>query len=94
MCAPMTGAASGVPTGVAPNRVREMPGPLPVLCGAIDPDHLRLEIPPPAACRRTVRGPGRPVRRTVQRRIQGLMVQAGATTRIQLGWYARHHGWT
>ncbi|MFD5064969.1 MULTISPECIES: hypothetical protein [unclassified Streptomyces] len=31
--------------------------------------------------------------RTVQRRIQGLMVQAGATTRIQLGWYARHHGW-
>ncbi|MFV5998609.1 helix-turn-helix domain-containing protein [Streptomyces sp. NPDC056231] len=31
--------------------------------------------------------------RTVQRRIQGLMSQAGATTRIQLGWYARHHGW-
>ncbi|MGW4047465.1 helix-turn-helix domain-containing protein [Streptomyces sp. NPDC004721] len=31
--------------------------------------------------------------RTVQRRIQALMVQAGVTTRIQLGWYARHHGW-
>ncbi len=31
--------------------------------------------------------------RTVQRRVQALMVRAGATTRIQLGWYARHHGW-
>ena len=31
--------------------------------------------------------------RTVQRRVQALMVQAGVTTRIQLGWYARHHGW-
>ncbi|MFI6728481.1 hypothetical protein NRF20_02970 [Streptomyces sp. R-74717] len=31
--------------------------------------------------------------RTVQRRIQGLMVQAGATTRIQLGWNDRRHGW-
>ncbi|WP_327366378.1 hypothetical protein [Streptomyces sp. NBC_01217] len=31
--------------------------------------------------------------RTVQRRIQALMVKAGATTRIQLGWYARHRGW-
>ncbi|MFJ5726090.1 helix-turn-helix domain-containing protein [Streptomyces sp. NPDC093149] len=31
--------------------------------------------------------------RTVQRRIQSLMAQAGVTTRIQLGWYARHHGW-
>ncbi|MGW2177784.1 helix-turn-helix domain-containing protein [Streptomyces sp. NPDC001732] len=31
--------------------------------------------------------------RTVQRRIQALMQRAGASTRIQLGWYARHHGW-
>ncbi len=31
--------------------------------------------------------------RTVQRRIQGLMAKSGATTRIQLGWHARHHGW-
>ncbi|GAA3478121.1 helix-turn-helix domain-containing protein [Streptomyces yanii] len=31
--------------------------------------------------------------RTVQRRLQALMVQAGVTTRIQLGWHARHHGW-
>ncbi|MFD4370614.1 helix-turn-helix domain-containing protein [Streptomyces sp. NPDC058486] len=31
--------------------------------------------------------------RTVQRRIQGLMTKADATTRIQLGWHARHNGW-
>ncbi|MGW6360007.1 hypothetical protein ACWFR5_33815 [Streptomyces sp. NPDC055092] len=31
--------------------------------------------------------------RTVQRRIQALMTQAGVTTRIQLGWYTRHHDW-
>lgn len=31
--------------------------------------------------------------RTVQRRIHGLMTKAGVTTRIQLGWHARHHGW-
>ena len=32
-------------------------------------------------------------RRTVQRRIQQLMVKAGADTRIELGWYAAHNGW-
>ncbi|MBW5250233.1 hypothetical protein JGS39_14725 [Streptomyces sp. P01-B04] len=31
--------------------------------------------------------------RTVQRRLQALMAQAGVTTRMQLGWHARHHGW-
>ncbi|WP_159011848.1 helix-turn-helix domain-containing protein [Streptomyces sp. NRRL F-5123] len=31
--------------------------------------------------------------RTVQRRLQVLMTRAEATTRLQLGWYARHHGW-
>ncbi|MEV0488869.1 helix-turn-helix domain-containing protein [Streptomyces atratus] len=31
--------------------------------------------------------------RTVQRRIKRLMVRAGATTRFQLGWYARDMGW-
>lgn len=31
--------------------------------------------------------------RTVQRRIQALMVRAGVNTRMQLGWHARHHGW-
>ncbi|GAA2060599.1 LuxR family transcriptional regulator [Streptomyces albiaxialis] len=31
--------------------------------------------------------------RTVQRRIQALMRQAGVTTRIQLGWHARHQEW-
>jgi predicted transcriptional regulator len=31
--------------------------------------------------------------RTVQRRLQNLMVRADVTTRIQLGWHARHHGW-
>ncbi|MFB7916486.1 hypothetical protein [Streptomyces sp. NPDC056061] len=31
--------------------------------------------------------------RTAQRRIQALMQRSGASTRIRLGWYARHHGW-
>lgn len=31
--------------------------------------------------------------RTVQRRIQALMVRAGVNSRMQLGWHARHHGW-
>ncbi|MCW3816902.1 hypothetical protein ONA91_20865 [Micromonospora sp. DR5-3] len=31
--------------------------------------------------------------RSVQRRIRALMDRAGVTTRIQLGWHARHHGW-
>ena len=31
--------------------------------------------------------------RTVQRRVQALMRQAGVTTRIQLGWHARHREW-
>lgn len=31
--------------------------------------------------------------RTVQRRIKRLMERAGATTRFQLGWYARDMGW-
>ncbi|MFC8733530.1 TrmB family transcriptional regulator [Luteimicrobium sp. NPDC057192] len=31
--------------------------------------------------------------RTVQRRVQGLMVLAGVTTRLQLGWYAARSGW-
>ncbi|MFH8736397.1 helix-turn-helix domain-containing protein [Streptomyces sp. NPDC017964] len=31
--------------------------------------------------------------RTVQRRLQALMARAEATTRLQLGWYARHHDW-
>ncbi|MEU2230921.1 helix-turn-helix transcriptional regulator [Streptomyces vietnamensis] len=31
--------------------------------------------------------------RTVQRRLQALMARAGVTTRLQLGWHARHHGW-
>lgn len=31
--------------------------------------------------------------RTVQRRLQVLMIRAEATTRLQLGWYASHHGW-
>ncbi|MEV0578609.1 LuxR C-terminal-related transcriptional regulator [Streptomyces sp. NPDC050392] len=31
--------------------------------------------------------------RTVQRRIQALMVRAGVNTRMQLGWHVRHHGW-
>ncbi|MFI8432950.1 helix-turn-helix domain-containing protein [Streptomyces sp. NPDC079020] len=31
--------------------------------------------------------------RTVQRRIKRLMDRAGATTRFQLGWYARDMGW-
>ncbi|MFI0901107.1 helix-turn-helix domain-containing protein [Streptomyces sp. NPDC020983] len=31
--------------------------------------------------------------RTVQRRLQALMTRAEATTRLQLGWYARDHGW-
>ncbi|WP_338693796.1 helix-turn-helix domain-containing protein [Streptomyces sp. Q6] len=31
--------------------------------------------------------------RTVQRRLQTLMARAGVTTRMQLGWHARHHGW-
>jgi predicted transcriptional regulator len=32
-------------------------------------------------------------RRTVQRRIQQLMLKAGAETRIELGWYAARKGW-
>ncbi|MBO0914633.1 helix-turn-helix domain-containing protein [Streptomyces laculatispora] len=32
--------------------------------------------------------------RTVQRRIKRLMERAGATTRFQLGWYARDMGWS
>ncbi|MFG3039125.1 helix-turn-helix transcriptional regulator [Streptomyces sp. NPDC048330] len=31
--------------------------------------------------------------RTVQRRIQALMVRAGVSTRLQLGWHARDHRW-
>ncbi|MGC4948076.1 helix-turn-helix domain-containing protein [Streptomyces sp. DT224] len=31
--------------------------------------------------------------RTVQRRLQALMARADATTRLQLGWYARDRGW-
>ncbi|WP_326671475.1 helix-turn-helix domain-containing protein [Streptomyces sp. NBC_01257] len=31
--------------------------------------------------------------RTVQRRIQLMMSHAGATSRLQLGWYAGQHGW-
>ncbi|MGW8883911.1 hypothetical protein [Streptomyces sp. NPDC055749] len=31
--------------------------------------------------------------RTVQRRIQALMVRAGVTTRLQLGWHARDRRW-
>ncbi|MEV0091356.1 helix-turn-helix domain-containing protein [Streptomyces sp. NPDC050738] len=31
--------------------------------------------------------------RTLQRRIQMLMAKADATTRLQLGWYARDRGW-
>ncbi|MCX5389086.1 helix-turn-helix domain-containing protein [Streptomyces sp. NBC_00094] len=31
--------------------------------------------------------------RTLQRRLKVLMAQAGATTRMQLGWHARHHDW-
>lgn len=31
--------------------------------------------------------------RTVQRRISGLMARAGVTSRVQLGWHAREHGW-
>lgn len=31
--------------------------------------------------------------RTVQRRIQLMMTHAGATSRLQLGWYAGQHGW-
>ncbi|MER5490302.1 helix-turn-helix domain-containing protein [Streptomyces sp. NPDC002490] len=31
--------------------------------------------------------------RTVQRRVRGLMERAGVTTRLQLGWHARDHGW-
>ncbi|MEU9356737.1 helix-turn-helix domain-containing protein [Streptomyces sp. NPDC048301] len=31
--------------------------------------------------------------RTVQRRLQVLMSRAGATSRLQLGWYARDNGW-
>ncbi|MFF2331333.1 MULTISPECIES: winged helix-turn-helix transcriptional regulator [unclassified Streptomyces] len=31
--------------------------------------------------------------RTVHRRIRALMDRAEVTTRIQLGWHARHHGW-
>lgn len=31
--------------------------------------------------------------RTVQRRLHALMARAGATTRLQLGWYARDRGW-
>jgi predicted transcriptional regulator len=31
--------------------------------------------------------------RTVQRRVQGLMVLAGVTTRLQLGWHAARAGW-
>ncbi|MYW64666.1 hypothetical protein GTY65_11385 [Streptomyces sp. SID8379] len=31
--------------------------------------------------------------RTLQRRLQVLMAGAGATTRLQLGWYARENGW-
>ncbi|MFG3323623.1 helix-turn-helix domain-containing protein [Streptomyces sp. NPDC048171] len=32
-------------------------------------------------------------RRTVQRRVQGMMKLAGATTRTQLAWQAAHRGW-
>jgi sugar-specific transcriptional regulator TrmB/DNA-binding CsgD family transcriptional regulator len=32
-------------------------------------------------------------RRTVQRRIQGIMEHAGAATRMQLAWQAAQHGW-
>lgn len=32
--------------------------------------------------------------RTVQRRISALMERAGVTSRIQLGWHAREHGWS
>ncbi|MEU7046641.1 helix-turn-helix domain-containing protein [Streptomyces varsoviensis] len=31
--------------------------------------------------------------RTVQRRVKGLMVLAGVTTRLQLGWHAYERGW-
>jgi sugar-specific transcriptional regulator TrmB/DNA-binding CsgD family transcriptional regulator len=31
--------------------------------------------------------------RTVQRRVQRLMAEAGVTTRLQLGWYAHKQGW-
>ncbi len=31
--------------------------------------------------------------RTVQRRVQGLMQLAGATSRLQLGWHAHDRGW-
>ncbi|MFB8027109.1 hypothetical protein ACFQ6U_23825 [Streptomyces sp. NPDC056465] len=31
--------------------------------------------------------------RTVQRRVQTLMSRAGVSTRLQLGWHARHHHW-
>ncbi|MCX4830152.1 hypothetical protein OG746_15580 [Streptomyces sp. NBC_01016] len=31
--------------------------------------------------------------RTLQRRLQALMVRAEATTRLQLGWYAHQHNW-
>lgn len=31
--------------------------------------------------------------RTVQRRVKGLMEEAGVTTRLQLGWHARERGW-
>lgn len=31
--------------------------------------------------------------RTVQRRVQRLMSEAGVTTRLQLGWYAHKEGW-
>ena len=31
--------------------------------------------------------------RTVQRRISALMARAGVTSRVQLGWHAREHGW-
>lgn len=32
--------------------------------------------------------------RTVQRRISALMERAGVTSRVQLGWHAREHGWS
>ncbi|GHG11892.1 helix-turn-helix domain-containing protein [Streptomyces zaomyceticus] len=31
--------------------------------------------------------------RTVQRRLQALMARAQVTTRLQLGWHAKHHSW-